>query len=259
MELSGVHVSDIRNPQRNFPRAVLCASSFILFVMLLGSLSIAFVVPEKEIQLVAGVMQVFSTFFSSFGLEWCIPILTILIVIGTIGGIINWLISPAKGLLHAAEYGYLPKFFTKKNRFGIAPRMMISQAIVVSLFCLAFLLVPSVNGFYWFLMALSTEMYMIMYVLIFLSALVLRLSSKTRENTFRIPGKKAGLWITVLFGMSASLFTIAITFLPPDNVDIGSPIHYVLTILGGSVLALLPLFFFFWYKKKNVGSGEAIS
>lgn len=262
MELSGVHVSDIRNPEKNFPRAVLCASGFILFVMLLGSISIAFVVPEKEIQLVSGVMQVFSTFFKAFGLGWCIPVLTILIVIGTVGGIINWLISPAKGLLHAAEFGFLPKFFIRKNRFEVAPRIMITQAIVVSLFCLAFLLVPSVNGFYWFLMALSTEMYMLMYVLIFLSALILRLRSKTAIGTFRIPGGMAGLWITVLFGMAACLSTIAITFLPPDNVDIGTPAHYAMTILIGSFLAIVPLFSFFWYKQKQkniVSVGRASS
>jgi len=251
MELSGVHVSDIRNPQKNFPRAVFCASGFILFVMLLGSISIAFVVPEKEIQLVSGVMQVFSTFFKAFGLEWCIPVLTILIVIGTVGGIINWLISPAKGLLHAAEFGFLPKVFTKKNRFDVAPRIMITQAIVVSLFCLAFLLVPSVNGFYWFLMALSTEMYMIMYVLIFLSALALRIRSKEAVDRFRIPGGMMGLWITVLFGVAACLSTIAITFLPPENVDIGTPGRYALTILTGSALAIFPLFLFFWYKQKQ--------
>jgi len=262
MELSGVHVSDIRNPQRNFPRAVLCASGFILFVMLFGSISIALVVPEKEIQLVSGVMQVFSAFFHAFGLEWCTPILTILIVIGTVGGIINWLISPAKGLLHAAEFGFLPKAFTEKNRFDAPPRIMIGQAIVVSLLCLAFLLVPSVNGFYWFLMALSTEMYMIMYILIFLSALALRLSSKTSSTsgTFRIPGGMVGLWITVVLGMIACLATVAITFLPPDHVDIGTPMHYALIILGGTVLATFPLFLFFWYKRKNrVAAGDIAS
>jgi amino acid transporter len=251
MELSGVHVSDIRNPQRNFPRAVLGASGFILFVMLFGSLSIACVVPQNDIQLVSGVMQVFSKFFHAFGLGRFLPLLTLLIVIGTVGGIINWLISPAKGLLHAAEFGFLPKFFMKKNRFDVAPRIMIAQAIFVSLLCLTFLMVPSVNGFYWFLMALSTEMYMIMYVLIFLSALVLRLRSKRTTVTFRIPGGRIGLWITVLLGIFACLSTIAITFLPPDHVDIGSPLGYAIKILCGSVAAILPLFLFFWYKAKS--------
>jgi amino acid transporter len=257
MELSSVHVSDIRNPQRNFPRAVLCASAFILFVMLFGSLSVAFVVPASEIQLVAGAMQVFTAFFREFHMEWCIPIITVLIVVGTVGGIINWLISPARGLLHAAEFGFLPPFLTKKNRYGVAPRLMIAQAMLVSLFCVAFLLVPSINGFYWFLMALSTEMYMGMYVLIFLSALVLRRRNRNVDIAFRIPGGMAGLWVAATLGICAAITTIVITFLPPENIDVGSPARYGTVILSGTALALVPLFFCFWYKKRrNVLSPE---
>ncbi len=69
MELSGVHVNDIKNPQKNFPRAVFLASFFIFATMVLGSLAIAFVLPEKNINLVSGVMQVFSNFFEVFGIR----------------------------------------------------------------------------------------------------------------------------------------------------------------------------------------------
>jgi glutamate:GABA antiporter len=103
MELSGVHVNEIDNPQRNFPRAVMLASFFILVTMILGSLAIAFVLPEKDINLVSGVMQVFSNFFEIFGMKPLTPILAVLIVVGSVGGMTNWLLAPAKGLLHAAE------------------------------------------------------------------------------------------------------------------------------------------------------------
>ena len=134
MELSGVHVSDIHNPQKNFPKAVLLSSGFILFSMLFGSLSIAYIIPEKDLSLLSGIMQLFTIIFSHFNLQWCVPFVTVLIVIGTIGNIVNWVISPAKGLLHAAEFGYLPKFFTHKNKYEVAPRILIGQAIIISFF-----------------------------------------------------------------------------------------------------------------------------
>lgn len=247
MELAGVHVSDIRNPQRNFPKAVLISGAFILFSMLFGSLSIAFVVPESDIKLVAGVMQVFSTFFNAFGLAWCIPLMTVLIVFGTLGGIINWLVSPAKGLMQAAEVGFMPLAFARKNRHGVASRILIAQAILVSLFCTVFLLVPSVNGFYWFLTALSTSMYMMMYILIFLSAIILRRRNPQAKG-FRVPCLK----LFVLFGLFACLATITVSFFPPDNVDIGTPLRYTSMIAIGTILALIPLLFFFRYKKKRL-------
>ena len=46
---------------------------FILVSMVLGSLSIAIVLPEKEINLVAGVIQVFSNLFDSFGMKGSRP------------------------------------------------------------------------------------------------------------------------------------------------------------------------------------------
>ena len=166
MELAGVHVNDIQNPQRNFPRAVLLACTFIFLSMLLGSLSIASVLPEKEINLVSGVMQVFSNFFKVFGIEGLTPVMAALIVVGAIGSIINWLISPARGLLHAAEFGFLPSFFTRKNSAGVAYNILLAQGVVVSLVCMVYLFEPNVNSFYWFLTALSTELYMMMYIIL---------------------------------------------------------------------------------------------
>ena len=251
MELSGVHVNDIREPQKNFPKAVFLATFFIFSTMVLGSLSIAFVLPEKEINLVSGVMQVFSNFFEVFGIRGLTPVLTLMIVLGSIGSITNWLISPAKGLLHAAEFGFLPPFFTKKNKAGVASHILFAQAILVSLFCLIFLLVPSVNAFYWFLTALSTELYMIMYILMFCSAVKLHYSYADRPKTFKIPGKHWGMWITSLLGLFGCTTTIIVSFFPPGNVDIGSSARYLSMICLANLITLSPIFLFYLYKSKR--------
>lgn len=252
IELAGVHVNDIRNPQRNFPKAVLFSSFFLLFSMILGSLAIAFVLPEKEINLVAGVIQVFSNLFEVFGLKGLTPVLAVLIVIGTVGSITNWLISPAKGLLHAAEFGYMPKFFMRKNKHGVAQNILIGQAILVSLICLVFLLVPSVNAFYWFLTALSTELYMIMYVLMFLTALRLHYKHVNRSKVFKIPGKDFGMWTTCLLGLFGCFCTIGVSFFPPDNVNVGSHLRYMMMICAGNFLSISPVLLFFLYKKRKI-------
>jgi len=254
MELAGVHVNDIRDPQRNYPKAMLFASSFLLLSMLLGSLAIAYVLPANQINLVAGVMQVFSNFFDVFNMRWCIPILTVMIVIGSIGSIINWLISPAKGLLHAAEFGYMPPFFAKKNRHGVPSRILLAQAIVVSIFCTAFLLVPSINAFYWFLTALSTELYMIMYVLMFLAAVRLHYRYIHRPKVFKIPGGKVGIWLTCIVGLFGCLVTIIVGFFPPDTIQISSTGQYARMIGFGNLLMIAPVFLFYLYKKQKLQS-----
>lgn len=251
MELSGVHVNDIHNPQKNFPKAIGIAVVFILLSMLLGSLSIAAVLPPEEINLVAGVMQVFGNFFHAYHLEGLLPLIGLSIVVGTVGGIINWLISPAKGLLHAAEFGFLPRFFCKKNAHGVPVNILIAQAVLVSLFCLAFLLVPSVNGFYWFLTGLSTELYMMMYVLIFLAAIALRKKAAGGLSSFQIPGKRVGLTLTCLLGLFGCAVTLVVGFFPPSSLAIESPYQYALMIGIGNLVMLAPVLLF--YRCKRTG------
>src|SRR5665648_395716 len=70
MELAAVHVNQINQPQKNFPKAILISVILILATMILGSLAIAFVLPKSEISLVAGVMDAFSNFFNVYHLSW---------------------------------------------------------------------------------------------------------------------------------------------------------------------------------------------
>ncbi len=252
MELSGVHVNDVLNPQKNFPKAVLLACIFIFATMTFGALSIAFVLPSSEIHLISGVMQLYTSIFTLFGIEFLTPFITLLIVVGSTGTMINWLISPAKGLLHAAEFGFLPKVFTKLNKNGVASNILLAQAVLVSLFCLLFLLEGSINGFYWFLTALSTELYMVMYVLMFCTAIRLHYHHSERGiGTFKIPGGSCGIWSACLLGLTGCIATIIVSFFPPDNVDIGSPLRYFVMICIGNFVTISPLILFYLYQKKR--------
>lgn len=246
MELAGVHVGDIANPQKNFPKAMGLSVLILLSTMILGALSIAVVIPQKEIRLVDGIMQTFTQFFNAFHIPWFIPILTLLIIVGSLGGMINWLISPAKGLLQAAEYGYLPSFFAKKNEYNVPVRLLIAQAVVVSLFCAAFILMPSINAFYWFLTDLSTELYMLMYIMLFLSALKLGRSEKM--GVYQMP---RGRSLICLLGLFGCLLTIFVGYLPPEGIDVGGGLRYGLMIAGGNLILIFPALLLISYKKNS--------
>lgn len=248
MELSGVHVSDIDNPQKNFPKAMLYSVLILLSTMICGSLAIALLIPQGEIRFVDGIMQTFSTFFEAFGLTFLQPLLAVLIILGSSGGMINWLLSPAKGLVQASQYGYLPRFFTVKNRNGVPVRILFTQAILVSLFCCAFIFMPSINAFYWFLTALSTGLYMCMYILLFLSAL--KLGRPTKDTlAYRIPFGIRKL--TCLTGLFGCVLTIVIGFDPPNNIDFGGSLYYAKLIAGGFALMIAPVALLWLYQMRT--------
>jgi glutamate:GABA antiporter len=251
MELATVHVKEIKRPQKTFPRALFFSVLLILSTIILGSLAIAMVLPNDQINLVNGVIQAFTGFFEKYHLSWLVPVITVMLLLGSLGQIISWVISPAKGLLHAAELGFLPAFFTKKNSKGMPSTILLTQAGLVSIICLAFLLMPSVNGSYWLLTALSTQLYMLMYVLMFAAAIFLKYKSKSPPDAFTIPFGKTGMWTACLLGLIGCTITIIVGFIPPSGMNVGGFMHYEILFCSGLIAMILPVVFFYLYQSKS--------
>ena len=252
MELAAVHVNDIRNPQKTYPKAMLYSVILILVTMIMGSLAIAFVMPRNQINLVAGTVQAFQEFFTAYHLTALTPIVIVMIIIGTAGQMVNWIVSPAKGLLQAAKDGYLPEVFRRENKHGVANVILLTQAILVSFLCLGFLLMPSINGSYWLLTDLSTQVYMIMYVLLFVTALRLKYAYPDQVRPFAVPGGKFGLWLITLLGLIGCGITIFVGFFPPSGIDVGGKMHYEIVFTLGMVAMIAPVLLFYGYNKRQV-------
>lgn len=245
MELAGVHIGEIENPQRNFPKAILYSVAILLSTLILGSLSIAVVVPSNEIHFVDGVMQTLTTFATHLQIPFLAPLLALLLILGAAGGSVNWLLSPAKGLLQAARKGFLPPFFLVQNKQGVPFRILIGQALLVSMLCIAMQSIPSVNTYYWFLMALSTGIYMGMYILLFLAALKL----KKPSIGYQIP---TGIrTLACIFGIVGCALTIFIGMLPAPGTALENTTEYGLAISLGFLFVLWPVLLFWRYQKRK--------
>jgi len=250
IEIATVHANDVENPQRAFPKALVYSVMIILSTLILGSLAIAVVLPNSEINLVAGIMQAFDAFFARYGMSWCMPLVAIMLVMGGLGGVSNWIIAPTKGLLVAAKDDNLPPYFQRVNRFGAPVIMLVGQAIIVTVLSTLFLFMPSVNGSYWLLTALAAQLYMLMYLLMFLAALVLRLKFPEHPREFRIPGGVAGLGVVCGIGLVGVLTTLCVSFIPPSGINVGSTLQYEMTLVLGLLLMCSPPLIASWYQSR---------
>lgn len=248
IEIATVHANDVRDPQTAFPKVLTYSVFIILITLLLGSLAIAIVLPQNEINLVAGIMQTFDTFFKQYHLSWCMPIIALMLIIGGLGGVSNWIIAPTKGLLVAAHDGHLPKILQKENTKGAPVLLLIAQAVIVTMLSTLFLLMPSVNGSYWLLTVLAAQLYMLMYLLMFFAAIKLRFTMPDHRRPFKIPGGKAGMLIVASMGIIGSLTPLAVSFIPPKEINIGSVANYQLILICGLILMCSPPFFTAWYQ-----------
>lgn len=255
MELAAVHVRDIKNPQTNFPRAMFFSVILILFTMIFGSLAIAFVLPKEQINLVSGVLMAFDNFLKAYHLSLLMPVLVVLLLIGSLGSMINWIISPAKGLLMAANHQFLPQSLCKLNKHGIASRILLLQAVLVTVLCSGFLLLPSVNAIYWLFTDLSTELYIMMYVFMFLAAWSLKGKFAHIKRPFAIPGGKLGYYATCMLGLFGCIITLIVGFIPPEqSIDVGGAARFRVIFSFGIILMLLPALLL--YIRKRIITGK---
>ncbi|MBR2426225.1 MAG: amino acid permease, partial [Lentisphaeria bacterium] len=75
MEMSAIHVTEMKNPGRDFPKAIFTACILIILLNVLGSLAIALVIPPDEISLAAGADQAFAAMFKIFHIPWMTPVM----------------------------------------------------------------------------------------------------------------------------------------------------------------------------------------
>lgn len=255
MELAAVHVRNIKNPQRNFPRAVFFSMILIVITMVLGSLAIAIILPKEQIGLVQGILQAFSYFFHYYHISYFMPVLVITLLLGSLGSMINWIISPAKGILMAADHGILPTWLYKLNRHGVAYRILLIQAILVTIICSIFLLPQSINQIYWLFTALSTELYVGMYVVMFIAAIWIKISHKQPRRAFSIPGGRLGFYFTCILGLIGCVVALVVGFFPPQEaLSMDNASHFRIIFSSGIIIMVLPALFLIGYKKTRASN-----
>ena len=236
MEVSAVHALDVKNPKRDYPIAIFLATIIIVTIFTLSSLSIAAVIPVEKISLTSGIMQGFSDLLALFKLDWLLPAIGFLVAFGAIGAVTAWIIGPSKGLLATAQDGDLPPFLAKVNKNGVPTRILTIQACIVSVLALVYLLMPNVSSAFFLLTALTAILYLIMYIMLFATAIRLRYSQPNVPRAYEIPGGKIGMWIVSGIGILGAIFAIVVGFFPPSQLKTGSPTFYVMFITAGIII-----------------------
>ena len=116
IEVSAGHANEVKDPQHNYPVAILLAGLMLFFINVVGALAVAIVVPQSKISLDAGLMEAFTDFFAGFHISWLVPVVALLVAVGAIGQISTWILGPIKGLQVSAQSGDLPPILQKVNK-----------------------------------------------------------------------------------------------------------------------------------------------
>lgn len=246
IEMNANHARDVANPNKSFPLAILGAGIITVILFILGSLAVAVVVPVKSLSLTAGVMEAYAIFLHVFGIFWALPVIAMLLLIGVFAGVVTWISGPSRGLLDVGKAGYLPPFFQKTNKHGSQITILMSQGIIVTLLSLVFVFFPNVSSSYWLLTTMTIQVYLIMYMLLFLAAFRLRKTQPSVSRAYKVP------FLPVIggIGLLACLSAFFLGFVPP-NTWTGNALVYALILIAGVVLLSCGPFFFYAFRKEH--------
>ena len=241
MEMMGVHVMDVNNPSKNYPKAIIIGSLATVCIFVLGTFALGFIIPAKDINLTQSLLIGFDNYFRHFHISWAGPLIAIALMFGVLASVLTWVAGPSKGIFTVGKAGYLPPFFQKTNKNGVQRNILLVQGGIVTLLSLLFVVMPSVQSFYQILSQLTILLYLIMYMLMFSAAIVLRYKMKDTPRPFRL-GKGNGLmWVMGAVGFAGSLLAFILSFIPPGQIQTGSnTVWYSVLIIGCIVMVVIP-------------------
>lgn len=247
IEITAAHVANVDDPKKIFPIAMIIAALFILGSQILGSIALAIMIPIEKINLIESVISVFSVAFERVHMTSMIPIVAALFLISNLGTIINWVIAPIKSLEIAAQDGFFPKVLVDKNP-NKPVKLLMLQAVIVTLLSGLFILLDDVNQSYWLLTIIPAALYLLMYLLMFISFVIISL--KNRNYSINLKSK---IMLMVSFtGIFGSLLGLTSVFIPPSIIFHKiSLFHYTLVVFFAILTFMLPAFIMMVYKKNE--------
>lgn len=253
MEMSGIHVMDVNNPTKNYPKAIFIGAFITVVIFVLGTFALGFVIPADKINLTQSLLVGFDNYFAYLKMSWAGPVMAIALAFGVLAGVLTWVAGPSRGIFVVGKAGYLPPFLQKTNKGGIQKNILYVQGGVVSFLGILFVVMPSVQTFYQILSQLTVLLYLIMYLLMFSAAIVLRYKMPTLARPFAI-GKKSNIlmWIVAGMGFLGSLLAFVLSFIMPSMFEGQiSDVTWFGVLIAGAVLVVVAPFIIFAMRKPS--------
>lgn len=242
LEITAVHVPNIENPQKKYTTAIIISMTIIILSLIVGSFSILALTPVEKIDFIDSIFLIFSDSLNKFGFSAFEPVFAFLILLGSFGGLINWIIAPIRGLMVSVQDDFLPKIFYEENEHNMPSYMLYIQAIIVTLLSLIFLIFDTTNKSYLILIIITAGIYLLMYIIFFLAFLKLSFEKKIFQFKSMLLNKI--ILFSGIIGLIFSIFAECAILMPPKQVFDNDIVIYGLSVIIGLLMFISPAFYF---------------
>ena len=242
IDMNAAHIKQLKHPEKDFTKAMFISIILAFLIFAVGTVIIAMIIPEKQINVLYTLYSVFRILGSTIGMPWLYMVLVWALLCNTIAMVVTNMAGPSFMLGQAGGSGFLPHWLQEKNKHNMPAHLMYTQIAGMTIIAYLVKLIPNVEGFVILLTQTITVLYMFYYILMFTAFLRLRYDQPNRPRSFKVPGGMVGAWIGAGIGLISSVFAIVLAIYPPAQVksEVGSPAIYisVIVILVAIILAI---------------------
>ena len=186
-ELTANFVTEMENPKRDFPRAIVIAAAIVAGLYVLGSVAITTILPTDQITASQGILVSLATISAYFGLgPWFMQLVALGISISVFGAIILYIGSPIKMLFGSVRKGIFPESLTQTNSHNIPEKAVYLQAVIVTVIILGTQFIPTVDAIYNVLVTMTALTALFPYVLLFMAYIKLRKTRPDEERPYEV-------------------------------------------------------------------------
>lgn len=211
---TGVYAPRLKKVTHVFPLGLLLALTVVVLLNLVNAFLIANVIPAGSDQL-DNIAEPVIRYCQVLGWpSWLAQVFSLLAFLGVALQLSTWVTGPSQMMAEVAKDGLLPAkwHFYRHDAIGVAQNVVITQAVLVSLFALLYAL-PNINSVFLMLVNTAVFIYCTVYGIIGLAFIRVRYLLPNQERPFRV-GKtgNGGTW-TVTGLLTFGILMIALTTL----------------------------------------------
>jgi glutamate:GABA antiporter len=252
LELCAVMGGEVKDPTRTLPRSILLSAPLIAFIYIAGTVSVLWLVPAGQVNIVSGFLQALHTGAQDigFGAAWIPAAMAALYVVGNIGGVGAWLTGPARVAFVIGLDRYFPPAFGRVHPKWQTPYVAIlTQAVLATLFLLVSVLGKGTTVERAYLVILDTMLlvYFIPYLYLYVCFLTVRLKAPVPPGASFLGRRPAAVAIG-LCGFLFTLFAMGMAMIPPEHDHAAT---FLLKVVGGAAACVLLGMAIYWHGRNR--------
>lgn len=207
-EVVTTFASEMKNPTKEIPKAIILGGFIIAAFYLLSAFGISVAIPVEELTISSGIIESFMLLTGrKRGL--LITVFGIMFLYTLAANLISWSLGVNYVAKYAAEQNALPKVLRHEDKNGMPIGANLTNGVVASIIVLIAPLIPSQDVF-WSFFALNMVTLLMSYILMFPSFLKLRKTDPDRVRPFKIGG--GGFKLKLITYLPMVLLIIAVVF-----------------------------------------------